>query len=98
VLTAAVMAITFLAQLLFLSAQRADAIFSMGVQGFTLVQQEAEQNDWLFPAVFLTFNLVNATMKESLFRSLLLTHLAATMSRMRTNLVQSVLLGLWHIV
>ena len=98
VLTAAVMSTTFLVQFLFLSAQGADPIFSVGVQGFTLAQPAAEQNGWLFSTRFLALNMVNATMEESLFRGLLLTHLAATMSRMRDNGVQAVPFGLWHIV
>ncbi len=97
-LTAAVMAATFLVQFLFLSLQGADPLFSMEAQGFTGVQQIAGQNGLLSTASRLAFNLVNATMEESLFRGLLITHLAAIMSRMRANVIQSVLFGLWHIV
>lgn len=97
-LTAAVMAATFLVQFLLLRAQGADPIFSVDIQGFTLAQHAAGQNGLLSSTRLLAFNLLNATMEESLFRGLLLTHLAATMTRMRANVVQSVLFGLWHIV
>ncbi|WP_168708496.1 type II CAAX endopeptidase family protein [Hydrogenophaga sp. PAMC20947] len=97
-LTAAVMAATFLVQFLFLRAQGADPNFSVGIQGFTLAQQAEGQNGFLPFTRILVFNLVNATMEESLFRGLLLTHLVVTMSRMRANVVQALLFGLWHIV
>ena len=97
-LTASVMAATFLVQFLFLKAQGADPHFSMGIQSFTLAQQASGQTGLLTSTSLLAFNLVNATMEESLFRGLLLTHLAVVMSRMRANVVQSVLFGFWHIV
>ena len=98
VLTTLVMATTFLIKFLFLEAQGAEPIFVADVQGFTFTDQGVGQKSLLWSSGFLAFNLVNATMEESLFRGLLLTRLAATMSRMRANAVQAVLFGLWHIV
>lgn len=98
VLTALVMATTFLTQFLFLSAQGAGPIFTTGAQGSALSPQNAGTSVLFSITKLLALNLVNATMEESLFRGLVLTHLAAAMSRMRANAVQAILFGLWHIV
>ena len=97
-LTAAVMATTFLMQFLFMSARGAVPIFSMEIQGFALVRQGAGDTGLLSSTGLLTFNLVNATMEESLFRGLLLSSLIGIMPRMRANAVQALVFGIWHIV
>jgi membrane protease YdiL (CAAX protease family) len=97
-LTVAVMAATFALQFFVLAAQGQAPQFIVGVEGFAIGDQP-DGGVGTGPAIgLISFNLVNALMEESLFRGLLITHVAMAMSAMRANIIQAVLFGLWHIV
>lgn len=96
--TAAVMALAFVATAGLLMMQGPAPRFVFGLGAVDLRPDQALGVALMPVAALVAGNIVNALMKERLFRSTLLTHFSQIMMAGRANAVPAVLFGLWHLV
>lgn len=93
-----VMGLAFVVQLAVLAAQGHAPGLEISLQGVSLGALAPQPTGMMAATSVIAGNLLNATMEESLFRGLLISHLAVAMSARRANVIQAVLFGLWHLV
>lgn len=70
--------------------------YSFYVSGFSLGEEGARQDGFLFFALCMGFNLINVWMEEGVFRGLFMKLLAGERSFLKAGVFIAFLFGLWH--